>query len=279
MTAVGRATLEQLCARALGGDRGALSELCRRLEPPLFRLAVRMLGSVSDAEDATQDVMAKVVTHLSQFEGRSSLSTWAHQICARHVMALQAARAQTRVIDERGFSQLLEQGLAYGVAHPEVGPEELLLTDEIRLSCTQAMLQLLSRDERLALVLVELLGFDGAEAAVVAEVSHDAFRQRLARARSRLSAFLRAHCGHANRSAACSCDRQVPAKRSLGLKQATCVLTPLAGGDLRASQDAAAARDEMAAVQTIAAAFHRQGLWEPPAALRARIEAVLPHVL
>ena len=64
-------SLEELRARALDGDRGALSALCAALGARLFPLALRVLGDPRDAEDATQDILVKIVTHLAQFEGRS----------------------------------------------------------------------------------------------------------------------------------------------------------------------------------------------------------------
>jgi len=269
-------TLEDLRVRALDGERGALSELCRRLETPVFRLCVRMLGDVHDAEDATQDVMVKVITHLSQFEGRSALSTWAHQIAVRHVLALRRGRAEARALDEPSFARLLEQGLAFGATLPPPTPEQRALTSEVRLACTQAMLLMLTREERLALVLVELLGFDGAEASAITESSHDAFRQRLARARTRLGTFLALKCGEASPTAACTCEGQLPAKTALGLCAG---LTVLAEGDATPAPDAGLATQELAAVRAIASAFHREGAWRAPTSLRARIEAALPSIL
>ena len=63
--------LDALARSAVAGDAAALSALCRALEAPVFRLCLRMLGDVRDAEDAAQDVLVKVITNLSRFEGRS----------------------------------------------------------------------------------------------------------------------------------------------------------------------------------------------------------------
>jgi DNA-directed RNA polymerase specialized sigma24 family protein len=88
--------LEPLRQRALAGDAAALDALCRALANPVFRLCLRMLGDVDDAEDATQEVLVKVVTHLGQFAGRSALTTWVHQIAVRHVLSLRNSRAEER---------------------------------------------------------------------------------------------------------------------------------------------------------------------------------------
>lgn len=264
--------LEALADRAVKGDARALAELSQALEAPVFRLCLRMLGDVRDAEDAAQDVLVKVITNLSRFEGRSALTTWVHQIAVRHLMRLSKSRAELRAVDEDTLGALLEQGLAFAATVPPPGPEERLLEKEVRLSCTQGMLTMLNREERLALVLVELLGFDGAEAADIAEVSHDAFRQRLSRAREKLTRFLTARCGLVSEEAACRCEKQVPAKRALGLSVHTQRLAPLAA-------DVTLAAAELKSMRAIASAFHRDALFAAPATLRERMAKALPSVL
>lgn len=273
-------TLETLAARAVGGDATALADLCRRLEVPVFRLCLRMLGDLQDAEDAAQDILVLVVTHLSQFEGRSALTTWVHRIAVRHVLARKHSRAEHSALDEDGLGALLDAGLAFAATRPPPSPEDRALATEVRLSCTQGMLMMLSRDERLALVLVELLGFDGAEVAELLEIGHAAVRQRLARARARLADFLQARCGVANPAAACRCETQVAGLRALGRPVDRRRLTLLSAGDLPAPQgDVHAATAELAAVRTLAAAFHRDGAFAAPATLRARVQQALPNLL
>ena len=47
-----------------------------RYSPILFRVALRRLRNVEDAEDAVQDALLSAYKHIGQFEGRSQLSTW-----------------------------------------------------------------------------------------------------------------------------------------------------------------------------------------------------------
>lgn len=271
--------LDELAAAAVGGDAHALSSLCQALEAPIFRLCLRMLGDPRDAEDAAQDVLVKVITNLSSFEGRSALTTWVHRVTVRHVLASKKSRAEGRSLDEPAFLELLEQGLAFAATQPPPSPEDRALLSEVRLSCTQGMLLFLSREERLALVLVDLLGFDGAEAAEIADVAPAAFRQRLSRARARLSAFLERACGEVNESARCRCERQVPGKKALGLSTEKQRWRPLSCGDLPSAESVHAAHDELRAVRSIGSAFQRDGLFSAPASLRARLQHALPTVL
>ncbi len=54
----------------------AYEELMRRYENLLFSICVRMVGNRQDAEDITQEVMLKVFSKLSSFEGRAAIKTW-----------------------------------------------------------------------------------------------------------------------------------------------------------------------------------------------------------
>jgi RNA polymerase sigma factor (sigma-70 family) len=272
-------TLEALAARCREGDAAALSSLCQKLETPVFRLCVRMLGDVRDAEDAAQDVLVKIITNLADFRGESALLTWVHRIAVRHLWAIKKGRAEQQALTEEAFSSLLEQGLSFGATQAGQTADEKTFASEVRLSCTQGMLLTLSREDRLALVLVELLGFDLKEAAEVMESTHEALRQRVSRARLRLGAFLQKKCGVVNSGAACSCERQVPAKRALGLASHTLRFSPLAVGRLQPSTEVSVAMDELRAVRSISQAFSENGAWKAPDTLRARLASLLPTVL
>ncbi len=57
-------TDEELVQAARSGDRAALEELVTRIQKPLYNLAVRMLWHPADAEDATQEILIKIITQL-----------------------------------------------------------------------------------------------------------------------------------------------------------------------------------------------------------------------
>src|ERR1700680_4387679 len=65
-----------------------------RYSPVLFRVALRRLGNVEDAEDAVQDALLSAHKHIGQFEGRSQLSTWLTRIVTN--VALMKLRRHSR---------------------------------------------------------------------------------------------------------------------------------------------------------------------------------------
>lgn len=61
-----------LVDRATAGDRDALETVIVNVQDLVFNLSLRMLGTFADAEDATQDILLKVITHLSSFKKESA---------------------------------------------------------------------------------------------------------------------------------------------------------------------------------------------------------------
>ncbi len=74
-----------LAAKATAGDKKALETLVTNLQDTVFNLSLRMLGTFADAEDAAQDILLKVIMHLSSFRGESAFTTWVFRIAVNHL--------------------------------------------------------------------------------------------------------------------------------------------------------------------------------------------------
>ena len=59
--------LTTLLEKATAGDERSLETVILSIQDLVFNLSLRMLGSFPDAEDATQEILLKVITHLSSF--------------------------------------------------------------------------------------------------------------------------------------------------------------------------------------------------------------------
>jgi RNA polymerase sigma-70 factor (ECF subfamily) len=69
-------TDETLVRRALDGDGHAFTALVDRHAAACLRYATRMLGSVEDAEDVTQDSLYRAYRALSSYEHSTAFRTW-----------------------------------------------------------------------------------------------------------------------------------------------------------------------------------------------------------
>ena len=155
-----------------------------------------------------------MVTRLASWRGEAKLLTWAYRIGVNYLLNLRRQtpqEAQQLSLDE--FGDTLADGLADADYR---GPEAAVLAQEMRLSCTQAMLQCLERDERIAFVLSDVFELSSADAAWILETTPAAYRKRLERARHRIGAFMKSTCGVVNPDAFCRCARRVPKALATG---------------------------------------------------------------
>ena len=209
MTPIDTATV----ALAAAGDATAVSAIVRALERRIYGIAHRMLMDRGDAEDATQEALIRIVTRLAQFRGEAAFHTWAYRIAVHRIIDFREQRAAAARTTDREFAASLADGLE--LAAPE-RPEDAVLAQELKLACGRAMLHCLDGDHRIAFVLVEVIGFDSAEAAAILELPAATFRKRLSRARERLAEFLGAHCGVFDPNNACRCHRRLSKALALG---------------------------------------------------------------
>jgi RNA polymerase sigma factor (sigma-70 family) len=209
-------TLEALALRAVDGDRDAVASLVRELHADMYALALRMLWHPQDAEDATQEILVRVVTRLAQFDFKSRLKTWAYRVATNYLLDVKKSCVERRKLSFESYAEDLADGLSRD------GPadhERSVLTEEVKLGCTLGMLQCLDRPHRLAYVLGEILDLSAPEAAEALDLEPAAFRKRLQRAREAIETFTRAHCGLVSDAAACACNQRVPAAVRLGRVQ------------------------------------------------------------
>ena len=155
----------------------------------LYRTAFRQLGNHEDAEDAVQDALLSAFCHLSQFEGRSQMSTWLVRIVINAArMRLRKRQRQTALsIDEMGNQQGDTVWDQFADARP--GPEESYRETELR-ELLNVKLKCLSATFRDAVQLVYLDGFNGQEAAQALGIRQSALKSRISRARAQLASNL-----------------------------------------------------------------------------------------
>src|SRR5262245_60380166 len=89
----------ELVGRAQRGSREALEQLITRHQPWIYNVLLRMVYLPQDAEDATQEVLIKLMTKLSTFAGGSSFRTWLYRIVVNHALNMKRTRS-----DEAGWT-------------------------------------------------------------------------------------------------------------------------------------------------------------------------------
>jgi len=204
---------ERVCAAATG-DKAAARDVLDAVSNDVYELALRMLGHPADAEDAAQEILVVVLTHLSSFRGESAFRTWVWRIAANHLARVRRGRRETVTFET------LDERLRTGLREPQSDgpdPEAAAQSAELRLRCTEAMLLCLDRDLRIAHILGDIFGLSGEVCAEILGIDAAAFRKRQSRARQRLRDFMQPWCGLVGAENPCRCAGQVDAAIERGL--------------------------------------------------------------
>lgn len=209
-TLAGR-NINELVRSAGEGNHAALEAVVRAVSNDVYRLALRMTGNIADAEDATQEVLIKVITRLGSYRGESSLKTWAYKVAMNHLLDRRKSRVEELTLDFEAFATDLLDGLA-----ADASGYETALSQEVKLGCTLAMLTCLNRGDRAAYILAEVFDLEEEVAAQLLDIQPAAFRQRLSRARRGIEGFTQSYCGLVNTAAPCHCNRRVARAVELG---------------------------------------------------------------
>jgi RNA polymerase sigma factor (sigma-70 family) len=199
--------LERLVEGAKEGDKKALEELILKIQDKVYGLALRMLYHPSDAEDASQEILLKIITHLSTFRGESAFTTWMYRVAVNHLLTIRKRRAELEAVSFEEYEKSL--ALDSAVDWPESHSSALqnIFVEEIRISCLQGLLLCLDREHRLAFLLVDVFDVSSEQGAAILEITPTAFRKRLSRARERIQDFLMKNCALTNPDNPCTCER------------------------------------------------------------------------
>jgi len=201
--------VEQRVSDAVAGDAEALDDVVLAIRDDIYGLSIRMLGHPADAEDATQEILIKVLTHLGDFRGEARFRTWYWTIAQRHLLRFRRSRIEQAATSFEALGAMGDAGLG---APPLRGVSETelpVLAEEVKLGCIEAMLCALDRDQRIAFLVHVVFGLPSAEAAEVLEIEPPALRKRVSRARRSLREFMAGRCGLFDADNACRCERQI----------------------------------------------------------------------
>ena len=185
-----------------GGCSQELERTASHHSSRLYRIALRQLGNHEDAEDAVQDALVSAFCHLSQFEGRSQMSTWLARIVINSARMKARRRPKQAVLSIDEMSD--RQGDAIWDQFPLAGrsPEEACREQELR-ELLHAQLRCLSSKFREALQLFYVDGLTAREAAQTLGITHSALKCRVSRARAQLASTFRSRqlrCRHSPES-------------------------------------------------------------------------------
>lgn len=177
------------------GDRAEFARLVEQYDAFIYRLALRIVGNPQDAEDVLQETFIKALKHLSEFDGRSSLSTWLYRIATNEaLMILRKDKGTTVSLDEPDDNSDDEQE-PLEVVDWCCLPEETLMSAEAKEYLDKAISEL-PATLRVVVVLRDIQGLSTRETSEVLNISEMAVKTRLSRARLQLRQSLSSYFSH-----------------------------------------------------------------------------------
>jgi len=197
----------ELIAKAKGGSKVALEALVKKHQHYIYNVALKMTLSPFDAEDVTQEVLVKVITNLSQFNGDSNFRTWLYRITFNHFLKMKKVWLENYITTFDNYGAELEQMEDTALSDLERAEMKELIK-EANYSCMSGMLLCLDREQRLVYILGEIFKIDHTIGSTMLEISKDNFRQKLSRARKDLYSFMNSKCGLINKSNPCRCNKK-----------------------------------------------------------------------
>lgn len=266
----------ELVRIARTGSKEALESLIHRHQGWIYNIALRMAYVAEDAEDATQEILVKVITHLSTFRGESQFRTWLYRIAFNHMLNVKRSnRMRSWTFEEYG--QALDMTPDGDLPdRSSLSADVHLYAQEARIGCSTGILLCLDAEQRLVYVLGAIFGVSDRVGAEMLEISRDSFRQKLSRARQDLHSFMDDKCGLVKSSNPCRCAKKTQGFINAGYLDASKLLFAREHV-LRVREVAEKRSEQIEQIHVAYADVHRDHPFQPSpdffASLRALIES------
>ncbi|MGA3097929.1 MAG: sigma-70 family RNA polymerase sigma factor [Bryobacteraceae bacterium] len=172
-------------ALAREGDVRAFSELVRRYEGKIFRLAQHVTQNREDAEDVLQETFMKAYEHLDQFQGNSKFYTWIVRIAVNQALMKLRRRKTDRSVSLDETIDTGEDTVVREIAAWDEDPEDRYSREELAKILDTAV-QSLDPPYRTVFQLRDIDELSTEETAEALGLSVPAVKSRLLRARLQL---------------------------------------------------------------------------------------------
>lgn len=197
-----------LIEQAVSGNGKALEELLAEIQDMVFNLSLRMLGSVPDAEDATQEILIRIMTNLMTFRRECAFRTWVYRLSVNYLLNYKKSMFAAHPLDFEFYGN--------DIRYAKLDEEESILdemtknalAEELKMSCSNVLLQCLDAENRCIFILGTMFQVDSKTGSQIMDITPENYRQRLSRARKKVAEFLTEYCGLSGKGF-CSCYHRV----------------------------------------------------------------------
>ena len=193
----------------MGATGLEFSDVYNEFHDKLNHYLERIVGS-NDAEDLTQEVFLKINRGLKDFKGNSSLSTWIYRIATNAALDKVRSRSYRQSKDTVMLEEISPEpeNCSCIAEEKSLSAEREAIRNEMN-ACIQEFIDRLPTDYRIVIRLSEIKDLKNQQIADVLDISLDAVKIRLHRARARLKAEFEAGCNfYHDEDGKLACDRK-----------------------------------------------------------------------
>lgn len=182
------------------------NEVYEEFQPKILHYVARMTG-IDEAEDITQEIFQKISFALGDFKGESKLSTWIYRIATNTALDRLRSAAFKHSSEQDTFEDSVEDRNVW-TERSKTPLDQKFIRKEMS-ECVWEYIEKLTYDHRTVIVLSQFEGFKNREIADILQISLDAVKIRLHRARASLKKLLDDAClFEHNEQGILICDRK-----------------------------------------------------------------------
>jgi RNA polymerase sigma-70 factor, ECF subfamily len=175
----------ELVARALARDETAVRAIIRANNRRLYRLARGILRNDGEAEDVVQESYVRAFTHLTEFRGESSLSTWLSRIAMNEALGRLRRERPSVELSSLPQGMLEAQIIQFPLASAADDPEKTMAQREIQ-HVVEGAIDELPEPFRIVFITRVVEGMNVEETAEILDLKPETVKTRLHRARAML---------------------------------------------------------------------------------------------
>lgn len=199
----------ELIQSSLDGNKEALNTLVQNHQGYIFNVALKYFNDIANAEDATQEVLIKVISNLGNYNPqKAQFRTWLYRITFNHFLNTKKSAVEMRY--ELGFDnffKIIESSEIIELTDKEQSKMKWEI-EESKVACMAGMIMCLDREQRLTYIIGDVFEIDHKLGAEIFEITPDNFRQKLTRARKDLYEWMHNRCGLVNTQNPCRCPKK-----------------------------------------------------------------------
>ncbi len=170
----------------------------------LLKVAYRITGTIHDAEDVLQEAYINAFKSISQFNQKSSISTWLYKITLNCSLKYIKKR-QTFPVSYMAREQGITENEFFEKLKSIEPVEDEVLYNDMRETCIQMFIECLPKKQRVSFVLKVIMGLPAYEVSKILDTSESAVKTNVFRARKAIKMHIEGKCSLINPKAPCQC--------------------------------------------------------------------------